>query len=200
MTESKPCSKCKQIKELSQFHKYSRSKDGHKPYCKACAIKATDKWRKENPEIFKAGQANWTANNRERVAEIKRNWITRNRIQHGINARAWQQRNKEKVAATAGAWKKANKPLVNMYAHKRRALLIENGIYEIRSKELFRLYAAPCFYCGSTQDIEADHVVPVKKKGHHNIGNLLPACRSCNASKGERTIMEWKVWKQKNRV
>jgi hypothetical protein len=35
MTEKK-CSKCKQIKELAEFHKNKRSPDGHQSYCKPC--------------------------------------------------------------------------------------------------------------------------------------------------------------------
>lgn len=33
----KRCSKCHQEKPLGDFNRYSRSKDGHQPYCRACA-------------------------------------------------------------------------------------------------------------------------------------------------------------------
>lgn len=32
----KVCTKCGQEKSYSEFHKFSRSKDGHKPACKVC--------------------------------------------------------------------------------------------------------------------------------------------------------------------
>lgn len=38
-----------------------------------------------------------------------------------------------------------------------------------------------------------DHVVPVSRGGWHAIGNILPACRSCNAKKQRRTIAEWRL-------
>jgi hypothetical protein len=32
----KTCTKCKETKPVSEFHKYSRAKDGHNPHCKTC--------------------------------------------------------------------------------------------------------------------------------------------------------------------
>ena len=36
-----------------------------------------------------------------------------------------------------------------------------------------------------------DHVVPLSRGGKHEIENLLPACRSCNSSKGAKLLEEW---------
>lgn len=35
----KRCSKCGADKPLGEFNRYARSKDGHQPYCRACAAK-----------------------------------------------------------------------------------------------------------------------------------------------------------------
>lgn len=51
-----------------------------------------------------------------------------------------------------------------------------------------------CTYCGS-MGISAevvDHVIPLEQGGADDITNLVPACRSCNASKRERTPEQWK--------
>lgn len=42
-----------------------------------------------------------------------------------------------------------------------------------------------------------DHIIPVIRGGNHSIGNLTPACASCNASKNHRTVMEWRLSKPK---
>jgi len=81
-------------------------------------------------------------------------------------------------------------------ALKRRALKQQNGIYKIATKELIKIYQSECTYCFSKNDIEADHVIPIARGGQHSIGNLVPACRKCNASKGAKTITEWKKWKR----
>lgn len=48
-----------------------------------------------------------------------------------------------------------------------------------------------CAYCeGPCQTI--DHVIPLVRGGTNFIGNLLPACRSCNHRKGTRLLSEWR--------
>lgn len=37
-----------------------------------------------------------------------------------------------------------------------------------------------------------DHVVPLEQGGADDISNLVPACRTCNASKRDRTPEQWK--------
>jgi len=51
---------------------------------------------------------------------------------------------------------------------------------------------ARCFYCGRRADTH-DHVVPLVRGGTNFEGNLAPACRPCNGSKGTQTIMEWRM-------
>lgn len=47
------CLKCKEEKELSEFNKEKRSKDGLKKYCKTCAYGMQVRWRQENPEKYR---------------------------------------------------------------------------------------------------------------------------------------------------
>jgi 5-methylcytosine-specific restriction endonuclease McrA len=48
-----------------------------------------------------------------------------------------------------------------------------------------------CVYCGASDPIELDHLVPKRLGGLPVVGNCLPACRRCNASKGPRDAYEW---------
>jgi len=54
----KICSKCKQIKELIEFYIDKRSTDNLASCCKKCQLKASDKWKKNNP-----GKVNESARN-----------------------------------------------------------------------------------------------------------------------------------------
>lgn len=75
------------------------------------------------------------------------------------------------------------------YAHARREQMgtaspeVQAFIREIRT--------LPCVYCGSEENIEVDHVVPLSRGGEHSPENLAPACLPCNRSKGARTLDEW---------
>ncbi|MBN2466252.1 HNH endonuclease [candidate division WOR-3 bacterium] len=56
-----------------------------------------------------------------------------------------------------------------------------------------RLGGMCCVYCGDTKPKQWrwDHVHPVSKGGRTVIGNLVPACSSCDDSKQEKTLDEW---------
>lgn len=43
-----------------------------------------------------------------------------------------------------------------------------------------------CAYCGDPGATTMDHVLPIKRGGLHTAANVLPACKSCNSSKGAR--------------
>jgi 5-methylcytosine-specific restriction endonuclease McrA len=48
-------------------------------------------------------------------------------------------------------------------------------------------YGGICAYCDKLADTK-DHVVAIAKGGTHDIGNIVPACRSCNSRKGTGTL------------
>lgn len=50
-----------------------------------------------------------------------------------------------------------------------------------------------CKYCGSPGPLTLDHVIPRSQGGSDEPQNLVPACRSCNSSKGGRTPEQWRT-------
>lgn len=48
-----------------------------------------------------------------------------------------------------------------------------------------------CNYCGATDDLAVDHIIPLSRGGTNDPENLTPACKPCNSSKGDRLIEEW---------
>lgn len=102
---------------------------------------------------------------------------------------------KEKRAAAAKAYLELNREKCQETVRRRRARK-RGRAFLVSTMELKRLYSKPCFYCSSPTQ-ELDHVIALSRGGNHSIGNLLPSCRSCNASKGSKTIMEWRVWKMR---
>jgi hypothetical protein len=49
-----------------------------------------------------------------------------------------------------------------------------------------------CTYCGATNQLEGDHIVPLSRGGSNALTNLATACRPCNLSKGWKTFAEWR--------
>lgn len=105
--------------------------------------------------------------------------------------RIWGAINKDKRNSQTRLRRSKNPSQFNNYYNKYRSLKLNNSIALILPKELKRLKNSPCFYCGSSFKVELDHVIPLSRGGYHSIGNLVSACRSCNASKNDRLITEW---------
>lgn len=61
---------------------------------------------------------------------------------------------------------------------------------EIRDRILSR-DEYTCAYCGSDAD-HVDHIHPISKGGSNEDDNLTAACATCNISKGDRLLSEWR--------
>lgn len=53
-------------------------------------------------------------------------------------------------------------------------------------------YGNVCHLCGLPGATTADHVLPRSRGGDNSIDNLRPAHKSCNFSRGNMSIEEWK--------
>ena len=53
-----------------------------------------------------------------------------------------------------------------------------------------------CSYCGDTDRLCADHLIPKMRGGPDASDNLILACRRCNSSKGGRDLLEWMTAKE----
>jgi 5-methylcytosine-specific restriction endonuclease McrA len=100
----------------------------------------------------------------------------------------WHKKN----PAYLSEWREKNRHLHNGKENKRRVAKKNNGIFSIAGKELKNLYASKCAACDSNENIQLDHIIPISRSGRHSIGNLQPLCRSCNLSKGNKLMIEWK--------
>ena len=62
-------------------------------------------------------------------------------------------------------------------------------------KETVIFFGGECAYCGRTmkkgERLTRDHLVPVAEGGATTQSNVVPACRSCNSSKGKSEWHEW---------
>lgn len=62
-----------------------------------------------------------------------------------------------------------------------------------------------CVYCGATEGLTWDHIIPRKIKAPHGcnvheIHNLVECCRKCNSSKAGRDVFSWFGKERRNEV
>lgn len=76
------------------------------------------------------------------------------------------------------------------HVRRRRAIIaeVENTLTQQEWQDILKKFDYKCAYCGTDEKIEMDHVIPISKGGPHTKNNVVPACRFCNASKGNRPI------------
>jgi 5-methylcytosine-specific restriction endonuclease McrA len=49
-----------------------------------------------------------------------------------------------------------------------------------------------CAYCGSPDSaLQKDCILPISRGGRYTLSNVVPACRSCNASKCNIEVVVW---------
>jgi len=77
---------------------------------------------------------------------------------------------------------------------RRKAQMRDSVAIQVSGKEVMARFAEfghRCAYCGADGDLHIEHVVPISKGGGHAIGNIVPACESCNYSKRDHDPEAW---------
>ena len=60
-----------------------------------------------------------------------------------------------------------------------------------------RLAKGVCHYCGKQmppKNLTMDHIVPISRGGKSTKGNVVTACKECNAKKKQLLPMEWETY------
>lgn len=52
-------------------------------------------------------------------------------------------------------------------------------------QNIFKRDGFACQYCGTTKNLTIDHVIPRSKRGRSTWKNMVTACKTCNAKKGD---------------
>jgi 5-methylcytosine-specific restriction endonuclease McrA len=72
-----------------------------------------------------------------------------------------------------------------------------HGISGDAWRRLIRRQRSLCFYCSAlTVKLTQDHVVPLNRGGADSEGNIVACCLSCNCSKGDLFLVEWRPRQQ----
>lgn len=135
---------------------------------------------RRNPEKARAGMRRWRAAHPDK---------------HRAANRARYARHKERLNAQIAAYHRAHPEVVRAKRAKHRALRknAEGFFTAAEWRELVLLYEHACAYCGAIGPLEPDHCVPLARGGVNWIGNILPACRVCNARKHLMTEDEFRA-------
>ncbi len=167
----KQCSKCQQIKLLSEFYKDKRVKSGLTAKCKVC---------------FKKSAKIWSEQNRLKSNAIKKAWALRNPDKVRAQGRQWKQTNKKKSNESCSNWRKKypEKNREKAMRYKTRKLSrMPNWLTKEQKQQIKDIYNS----CPKGHHV--DHVVPLcgeNVSGLHVPWNLQIILASDNISKSNK--------------
>lgn len=184
----KLCTYCERQLVESEFTVRRASPDGLSYKCRDCS-RAYNKGRYAlNREAAKNRARKWVAANPERRKEIAAASADKHRDKKRAQSREYQKRLRRENPQLA-------RELGRRAMAVRRARLNSAGVDVSASEwsamiEIFEY--GTCLYCGSMGNkLVMDHFIPVSRGGPTALGNLLPCCRSCNASKSNKMPEDW---------
>jgi len=70
-----------------------------------------------------------------------------------------------------------------------------NDLTKVDWQEVLQTFNYRCAYCHKESNhMEKDHIIPLSRGGNHTKSNIVPACRSCNSRKHDKTLLEYVVY------
>lgn len=217
----KKCSRCFLEKQISEYHRASRTKDGFSGSCKLCkkildkdyalnnskAIKdkkreyylkhkeeillSCKEYRKKNPEWKKNYDRNYAKKYPERLAANRKRYYLKNPEM----ASKWKKQNPELHKKHVAEWKRNNKDRLYKILHKRRALKkIAGGFFDERDiKRILESQKYKCAYCRKSvkKNMSIDHIKALSKGGSNDKKNIQICCKSCNSRKNAKDPIDF---------
>jgi len=98
---TKSCSKCEKEKELDEFVKHKKCKDGRAGVCKKCVnldpnkSKYHKQWRKNNPDKVKKLRNKWAKNNRDKTQKAVKRWLKNNPERYKVLTKKYNKKRSE---------------------------------------------------------------------------------------------------------
>jgi 5-methylcytosine-specific restriction endonuclease McrA len=137
-------------------------------------------WLKRNPEKAREAMRRWSKSHPEQRRAAKRLYYARHREQHKTVMAAYHRAHPEVLRAKSNAY-------------RARARAAKGRFTSAEWRALVGRYDGKCAYRGEEGPLQVDHRTPLSRGGANSIDNVLPACATCNAEKGQLTEAEFRA-------
>jgi len=128
---NKKCSKCESIKNINEFHKCSKTKDGYKCACKKCRNKDSLDWKKRNREhnkevskkyysMNKDYYKQYREENKDKISESKKDCYCKNKEYYIDKSKEYYIDNKNSISEKKKNYRNNNKEKIREMKRKYR--------------------------------------------------------------------------------
>lgn len=200
--ESKECTKCGEVKALSDYYKDTKGLGGRVAKCKTCeknnkkdyyhknkekiAVRMA-KYRQEN----KDNMAKYRQENRDRLAEQNAKYKQENKEKIAVQMAKYRQENKDKIAKRDREYRQENPEVTRTSKQRRlaRKRLLPDTLSTFQTAQLLQ---KGCALTGDHNDMHLDHFIPLSW-GHGGtiVENMIPLRGDLNTSKNDSNPFEW---------
>ena len=111
--KTKKCSRCGEIKPLSEFFKGKGYRAGYKSWCKICKLEYDREYRKNNREKVNQTLNNWRKNNHERHRENQNRWRKNNLEKAHYWENRYRENNRERIKERIKKWRSNPKNILS---------------------------------------------------------------------------------------
>lgn len=200
--ETKICTRCKtELPATIEHYGVSiKGKLGLKSVCKPCTRDIGNAYyatHTEQRKIYKeANKEKISEKNKQyRLNHVKErnDYLKGNKIKLSEKQQEYYQTHQKHLISAAVKWKQAHPEKARLNEQKRNAVK-RNLPHTLTTEEwevIKKNFSNKCCYCGKDGPLKQDHFVPLSKGGEYTRNNIVPACQSCNSSKGAKDFYEW---------
>lgn len=125
----KQCGKCGEIKNIEEFYKHKRNKDGFSSDCKICTKKNRKEYYEDNKDKKIEYQLKYYEENKEKLKEYKKEWYNERKEELKEYKKKYYEENKEKLKEHKKKYYEENKEhLLNwgkQYYNENRDVILE---------------------------------------------------------------------------
>lgn len=212
MSETRICTSCGEELPATREYFYADKsiKCGLASKCKKCRLLQMAKRREEHMEDVrrisresaarhreynKARGKTYYAENKEKIKERNANHYINNKDVINARNKAYRESNAAKEKARCKRYRTSERgKFINLRGTHRRDDLIKSLPITLTPEEwdgCKEYFEYKCAYCGKKKKLAVEHFIPANKGGELSKINTVPACITCNSSKGTKSFFEW---------
>lgn len=185
---TKICTKCGEEKPATAeyFRKAKGGKNGLRGQCKVCD-------KEYNKEYNEPYNKQYRKEHADKVKECCDRYYKENADKIKEYGKQYRIENKEKIKEKDKLYRRSNPQRTAFHKQNRRARAKElPATLTVEQWERIKDdFGNRCAYCGKKKKLEQEHFISLSKGGGYEYGNIIPACKSCNCSKGDKEYFEW---------
>jgi len=156
------------------------------------------KWYEKNKESYnfirKEKYKNLDKNDLDKIKEKNKEYRKKNEDRERKRRKSYYKDNRKVILEKKRQYhKSAHGKLIRKLNDFKRDCKLRNSKFKLNKEEVKEIYERDkvCVYCGSSEKLTFDHIIPVNKDGKTIIGNIVVACQPCNSSKYNHNVFDW---------